>query len=150
MSALAQPEAPTCRSDAGYELFGSPENPVVAVLGGISASRHVASNRSNPVIGWWEDCVGEGRAIDVASFRILGIDYATGVDTRDTMTTADQARHLADVLDQAGIQRLHAIVGASYGGMIALAFAEAYPERVDRLIVISASHESNSFAEQDE
>jgi homoserine O-acetyltransferase len=41
---------------------------------------------------------------------------------------------------------VHAIVGASYGGMVGLAFAERYAERVDRLVVISAPHEPHPLS----
>jgi homoserine O-acetyltransferase len=35
---------------------------------------------------------------------------------------------------------VHAFVGASYGGMVALAFAERYPKRLERVVAISAPH----------
>ncbi len=62
------------------------------------------------------------------------------------MTTADQAEALASAIDQAGVGSLHALVGASYGGMVALAFGAKFPARVKRLIVISAAHESDPIA----
>ena len=49
-------------SAACYEITGAPGAPVVAVLGGISASKHVTSSASDPRQGWWEEVVGEGRA----------------------------------------------------------------------------------------
>ena len=50
------------------------------------------------------------------------------------------------VLDHLGIEKLAAIVGASYGGMVALAFGERYPQRVERLIVISAADQPHPMA----
>jgi homoserine O-acetyltransferase len=38
------------------------------------------------------------------------------------------------------------VVGASYGGMVALAFGVAFPARTKRLVVISAAHESDPIA----
>ena len=130
-----------------HELIGPHGAPVVAVLGGISASRHVASSASDATPGWWEPVVGDGRAIDLARHRVLGVDWldggrdARGLPAR-VVTTRDQADALAARLDLLGIDRLRAIVGASYGGMVALAFAAAYPDRVERLVAISAAHES--------
>jgi homoserine O-acetyltransferase len=49
-------------------------------------------------------------------------------------------------MDAAGIERLHAFVGASYGGMVALAFAVAFPTRVERLVIISAAHRPHPMA----
>ena len=133
-------------SAACYEITGAPGAPVVAVLGGISASKHVTSSASDPRQGWWEEVVGEGRAIDTKKFRVISIDYLTHVKGSPPVTTEDQARGLGRALDELGIDRLQAVVGASYGGMVALAFGAAFPARADRLIVIGAAHESDPMA----
>jgi len=129
-----------------YEIIGVRGAPVVAVLGGISASRHVASSPSDPSPGWWEDVVGPGRPIDTRHFRVLGIDYVSNESSTSSVTTIDQAEVLAAALDQAGIRSVHAVVGASYGGMVALAFGLKFGARTRRLIVISAAHESDPIA----
>jgi homoserine O-acetyltransferase len=129
-----------------YEVTGPRGAPAVAVLGGISANRHVTSSPSQPRAGWWEDVVGVQRAIDTARFRVISFDYLADGEGNSPVTTEDQAHALAAVLDHAGIDRLLAVVGASYGGMVALAFGAAYPERSDRLVVISAAHESDPMA----
>ncbi len=134
-----------------FELIGPRSAPAVAVLGGISATRHVVSNEHDPSPGWWDDIVGPGRAIDTNAFRVLGIDFLDGGRRGDgqperTVTTADQADALARVLDEVGVDRLHAFVGASYGGMVALAFAERYPDRLERFVAISAPHEPHPMS----
>jgi homoserine O-acetyltransferase len=127
-------------------VVGPADGPVVVALGGISATRHVTSNDIDPSEGWWEDIVGHGRGIDTRRFRVLGVDFADGGRARDgrparAVTTSDQADAIARALDAIGVEQAHAIVGASYGGMVALAFAERYPQRLERLVVISAPHE---------
>jgi homoserine O-acetyltransferase len=129
-----------------YEIIGPHGAPVVAVLGGISASRHVASSAFDPSPGWWEDVVGPGNAIDTRQFQVICIDYVTNGTNPASVTTVDQAEALAAALDQAGVRCVHAVVGASYGGMVALAFGVRFAGRVKRLIVISAAHESNPIA----
>jgi len=129
-----------------YEIVGPRGAPVIAVLGGISASKHTTSSASDPSPGWWEDVVGPDRPIDTRRFRILGIDYVASGTTSAPVTTTDQAEALAAALDHAGIHSLHAIVGASYGGMVALAFGARFASRTRRLIVISAAHESDPIA----
>ena len=57
-----------------YEIAGVAGGPVVAVLGGISATRHVTSSTSDQRRGWWDDVVGEDRAIDTRRFRVLSSD----------------------------------------------------------------------------
>jgi homoserine O-acetyltransferase/O-succinyltransferase len=133
-------------ADVRFEIVGPRGAPVIAVLGGISASKHVTSSVSDPSRGWWEDVVGPGHAIDTRQFQVIGIDYVGGGESGAPVTTTDQAEALAAALDYAGVRSLHAVVGASYGGMVALAFGAKFPSRTRRLIVISAAHESDPIA----
>ena len=48
-------------------------------------------------------------------------------------------RHIVEHL---GLESLHAIVGASYGGMVALCFAERHAALVGRIVVLSAADKS--------
>ncbi|HEV8217612.1 MAG TPA: homoserine O-succinyltransferase [Gemmatimonadaceae bacterium] len=134
-----------------FEIVGAAGAPVVAVLGGISATSHVTASEHDPAPGWWDAVVGPGRAINTNAFRVLGIDFLDGGRRDDgqparTVSTADQADAVARVLDALEIDRLHAFVGASYGGMVALAFAERHPERIDRVVAISAPHEPHPMS----
>jgi homoserine O-acetyltransferase/O-succinyltransferase len=134
-----------------HELIGPSGAPVVVTLGGVSASRHVTQTAADPRPGWWDAQVGSGRPIDTTAFRVLGVDYLDGGRKPDgrparIVTTHDQAAALVALLDSLAVDRVRAIVGASYGGMVALAFAERYPDRVDQLVVISAAHESHPMS----
>ncbi|MEO6187018.1 MAG: homoserine O-succinyltransferase [Steroidobacteraceae bacterium] len=131
----------------GYTLSGEPGMPVVLALGGISASRRVfdpAGGRN----GWWHEIVGPGKALDTLRVAVLGMDYLGGTgastgpaagDSFPSLSSYDQADAIRRLLEHLQIPRLTAIVGASYGGMVALAFGERYPALVERLIVISAA-----------
>ncbi len=135
----------------GHELAGAADAPVILALGGISAHRHVVSHRDVPTPGWWEGLAGAGRPLDLARCRVLGVDFRDGgrrADGRPTsvVTTRDQAEAIVAVLDALDIDRLDAVIGASYGGMVALALAEGWPSRVGRLVVISAPHETHPMA----
>lgn len=140
--------------DVGFRLLGEDGLPVVAVLGGISASRHVAACADDPTPGWWQQAVGRGRALDPERVQILSVDFlggphGTSVRGGGTLTsvhTRDQARMILLLMDELGIGRLHRVVGASYGGMVALAMAELFHARVDGAVVISAAHESHPMA----
>ena len=137
-----------------YSLFGDLTAPVVVALGGISAGRNVRANAHEQAAGWWQDFVGPAAAIDTQSFCVLGIDFLGGSGTttgpRDarfpSISTFDQARILAAVLDDIGVEQAHAIVGSSYGGMVALAFGALFPDRAGQLVVISAAHEPHPMA----
>ena len=121
--------------------------PVVLALGGISASRRVFDPRGGRE-GWWNEVVGPGKALDTQRVAVLGMDYLGGTGSSTgpaagvsfpSLSSYDQADAIHRLLDHLGIARLTAIVGASYGGMVALAFGERYASRVERLIVISAA-----------
>lgn len=133
-----------------YEVAGRADLPAVAVLGGISATRHAAPHARDPRAGWWEEQAGPGRGIDTTRFRTVGIDYLGSTlqpgDAVPWVDTRDQARALAAALDDAGIERLHAVVGASYGGAVALAFGALFPERANRVVMIGAAHEPHPMA----
>jgi homoserine O-acetyltransferase/O-succinyltransferase len=131
-----------------YRLVGNAEGPVVAVLGGISAHRIVAGA---PGEGWWPEMVGAGLGVDARQYRILGIDYIGGHGNSATpeagglfppISSYDQANALAEIVRHLGLRSLHAIVGASYGGMVALCFAERYPQLVGHIVVLSAADRS--------
>ena len=63
-----------------------------------------------------------------------------------TVSAYDQAELLLRLINHLGIASLRAIAGASYGGMVALAFGERYPDRVARLLVISAADRAHPMA----
>ena len=134
-----------------YELTGPESAPLVIVLGGISASRHITPNEIDGAAGWWQDSVGPGKGIDTTRFRVLGIDYLDGGRGDDgrplrIVTTHDQAAAIATLQATLALPRAHAVVGASYGGMVTLAFAERHAQRVGRIIVIGAAHESHPMS----
>ena len=117
-------------------IAGNPTGPLVAALGGISADRFVAAGRYRSM-GWWPGLVGPGLAVDPARHRILGLDFAADESGRYAPTTHEQAELLAAAIESVGGAPA-TIIGASYGGMIALALAERRPELVERLVIISA------------
>lgn len=129
-----------------FEITGPARAPVIAVLGGISSSRHVTSGKDDASAGWWEAVVRPGGLIDTRRYRVISFDYLGEAPRAEPVRTSDQADALASALDAAGVGRVHAVVGASYGGMVALAFGASYPDRAGYLVVISAAHASDPAA----
>ena len=123
-------------------LYGPEGAPVIIVMGGISASRHVADG-GKLGRGWWSTLVREGGPIDTSKFQVLGMDFAPAVESDnrpDSITTGDQAARLTRLLEHLKIKKAAAIIGSSYGGMTALAFAQNYPQKVGQICVIGAAH----------
>lgn len=134
-----------------YEVAGPVAAASIVVLGGISAHRHVCAHAADATPGWWEGIAGHGCAVDPSRHRVVSFDFLDGGRAADgrparEVSTHDQADALAAMLDELAVERVGAIVGASYGGMVALAFAERYPDRADRLVVIGAAHRSHPMA----
>ena len=90
--------------------------------------------------------VGPGAAIDLDRYAALGFDFAPGGDEQVRISPDDQARLIEIALDQLGVGRVHALVGASYGGMVGMALAQRAPHLVERLCIISAAHEPAPLA----
>ena len=137
--------------EVAYCLAGDPQSPLVVAFGGISAGRDVVA-REDGTPGWWHAMAGPGLPLDTDRFAVLGIDWLGGRGASSRLApelwldTRDQARAAAAVLDHLGVARAHAVTGASYGGMVALAFAATFPERLARLVVTGAAHESHPMA----
>ena len=120
-------------------LHGPETGQLVVVAGGISSGRFAAR--------WWSWAVRAGGPVDLDRARVLAFDLLPGRDEAGvTITTADQARLLALLLDALGEPVVDAFVGASYGGCVGLAFAAAFPERIGQLVAISAAHRSHPAA----
>lgn len=138
----------------GWRLVGPATAPVVCVMGGISASRYVClGDRERS--GWWSEIAGPARPLDTHRYRILSFDYLGGsgettgpraAESFPSISSYDQAELLLRLLNHLGIVALRAIAGGSYGGMVALAFGERYPERAGRLIVLCAADRPHPLA----
>lgn len=146
--------------DIAYETWGtlSPEKDNAILLHtGLSASSHAHSHASNPHEGWWEDMIGPEQPIDTNRYFVIctnllggcygstgpasadprtGVPYATDFPI---LTVRDMIRAQVLLLDHLGIDRLYASVGASLGGMQSVMLAGLVPERVGRLVSISAA-----------
>ncbi len=120
-------------------------------------------------IGWWHDFVGPGKALDTSRFFVVCANYlggcygSTGPSSIDPSTgepygsrfpsiaVRDIVDSQARLLDALGIDRVHAVVGGSMGGMNCLAFAARYPKRVSVVIPMATSfyattlHRINNF-----
>lgn len=124
-------------------IGGNPDGPLIVLLGGISANRFAAEDGAGGP-GWWAGLAGPGKTIDPARHRILGMDFIADDEGRSAPTSEEQAEALAALLAPLG--RPATIIGASYGGMIAVALAARWPELVERLVIVSAAHEPHPAA----
>lgn len=143
-----------------YECWGqlAPDGGnAVLVLHALTGDSHVEgpAGDGHPSPGWWPGLIGPGKPIDterwfvVAPNMLGGCQGSTGPsslapDGREYgarfphTTVRDQVRAQLRLADLLGVQRFHAVVGGSMGGMHALEWACTAPERTGRLVVLSA------------
>jgi homoserine O-acetyltransferase len=121
---------------------------------GIGATERGISSRSG--VGWWDRLIGPGKAFDTDRYYVLcsnvlgGCRGSTGPSSTDprtgrpygsafpVVTVADIVRAQRLLLDRLGIDTLLSAAGGSLGGMQALEWALAFPDRV-RSCILSAS-----------
>lgn len=129
------------------EWSGDPRLPAVWVAGGISAHRHVCASQVDTQPGWWQELIDAHVALDTRSHCLIACDWLGAEGEIDApISSEDQADAIAQALDLLGIRRLRAFVGASYGGMVGQAFAARHPQRIERLVCLSAGARPHPFA----
>lgn len=149
-----------------YECWGELSvnyDNAILIFTGLSVGAHAASSELNPKAGWWEFMIGPGKAIDTDRFFVIcvnslggcfgstgpeSINPATGrsygSDFPD-LTIEDIAKAGHHLLNELDIDHLHAVIGPSMGGMVALAYALQYPDECDFLVSISAASRALPF-----
>lgn len=135
-----------------FRQIGSRDLPTILVLGNLNG-RDIWQAEGSRAPGWWQDLIGPERALNPTCYQILAVDLlgAQGHSSSakhwagrnrpfPSLHPRDQARALAGLLEALGLTRLESAIGASYGGLVALALSELYPALVRRVLAISAGH----------
>jgi len=146
-----------------YETYGTlnaAKDNAILVVHALSGDAHAAGRHApdDKEPGWWDMMIGPGKAFDTSRYFVVcsnvigGCMGSTGPGSSNPTTHEPYAmdfpiitigdmvnaqRHLMEYL---GIERWYAVAGGSMGGMQALQWAVAYPERVERCIPIATTH----------
>jgi homoserine O-acetyltransferase len=150
-----------------YETWGElneARDNAVLLFTGLSPSAHAASSPADPSTGWWERMVGPGKALDTDRYFVIcvnslgscfgssgpsSVDPASGLAYRldfPDLSVEDIARGGYETIRALKIEQLFAVVGASLGGMVVLAFAAQFPGSARRVVSISGSPAASPFA----
>jgi homoserine O-acetyltransferase len=152
-----------------YETYGdlaTDKSNVILLCHALTGDQFVAS--THPVTGkpgWWERMVGPGKPIDTDRFHVicanvigscmgssgpasLRPDGSRWAMQFPVITVRDMVRTLVALLRDLGIDRLHAVVGGSMGGMQALSLAANWPDLAERVLVIASTsrHSAQNIA----
>ncbi|MGK7296310.1 MAG: E22 family MetX-like putative esterase [Candidatus Wenzhouxiangella sp. M2_3B_020] len=149
----------------GWEAYGKPNadrSNVILVAHHFSGTSHAAGryapDDADP--GYWDAIIGPGKAIDTDRFYVISSDTLVNANVHDehvvttgpasidprtgrrygldfpVVTIRDFVEVQRRLLDSLGIEKLHAVVGASMGSLQALEWAVTHPERVERMISV--------------
>jgi homoserine O-acetyltransferase/O-succinyltransferase len=150
-----------------YETFGAlnaSRDNAILICHAVSGDSHVARADESDVPGWWDTVVGPGKSIDTNKFFVVcsnilgGCRGTTGPNSTDPrtgkpyganfplITLADIVNLQARLIDHLGIDKLHAVVGGSLGGMQALAWAVTHPSRVANVALLATAPRLTSQA----
>lgn len=150
-----------------YGTLSAKKDNAILLFHALSGSQHAAgSTLSVPGTekrwtkdcqdGWWDAFIGPGKALDTSKWFIVCANYlggcygSTGPASENPATdkpygsqfpavrTSDVVRSQAALLDHLGIRKLHAVIGASVGGLLAINFATMFPERVKIVIPVAS------------
>jgi homoserine O-acetyltransferase len=148
--------------DLVYETYGTlnaNKSNAVLVCHALSGTHHVAGKYSDDdkYPGWWDNLVGPNKPLDTNSFFVIGVNNLGGchgssgpISINPTtnqkwgsqfpvVTVEDWVKSQALLADYLGIKQLAAVVGGSLGGMQALQWTIAYPDRVKHALVIASA-----------
>jgi homoserine O-acetyltransferase/O-succinyltransferase len=122
--------------------------PVVLALSAIASTHHRL-----------DFLIGPGRALDPANVVVVAVDALGNGLSSSPSTSArqpgmafppfsirDMVASQAALLDAIGIGRLHAVIGASMGGMQALQWAVSQPDRVGRVVAMTPMARTTPWA----
>ena len=148
--------------DLVYETYGelnAAKSNAVIICHALSGTHHVAGKyaETDKNAGWWDNLVGPNKPLDTNKFFVIGLNNlggchgSSGPSSNDPLTNRpfgasfpivtveDWVNSQARLLDYLGIDKLAAVIGGSLGGMQALQWTLAYPNRIRHALVIASA-----------
>jgi homoserine O-acetyltransferase/O-succinyltransferase len=136
-----------------YETYGTlnqDHSNAILIQHALSGDAHAAGyhDQIGNQLGWWDDCIGPGKAFDTDRYFVIcpnvigGCQGSTGPSSINpktgkpyglsfpVVTIGDMVRAQTCLIDHLGIDKLLAVAGGSMGGMQVLQWTASYPERV--------------------
>lgn len=143
-----------------YETWGelnADASNAILVCHALTGDSHVegSAGSGHPTAGWWPGLIGPGLPLDTERYFIVapnmlgGCQGSTGPSSLDAAgeeygadfpltSIRDQVRAQALLAEQLGIERFAAVIGGSMGGMHVQEWGVLFPQRTERLVILSA------------
>ncbi|EAT13030.1 homoserine O-acetyltransferase [Bermanella marisrubri] len=145
-----------------YETYGTlneDKSNAILICHALSGHHHAAGFHSEDDTkpGWWDACIGPGKAIDTNQFFVISLNNLGGCHGSTGPTSInpetdepyggdfpvlrvyDWVTSQARLADRLGIECFAAVVGGSLGGMQAMRWSIQYPERLKHCVIIASA-----------
>jgi homoserine O-acetyltransferase/O-succinyltransferase len=145
-----------------YETYGKlnpDKSNAILIVHALTGDAHAAGwhTLEDPNPGWWDDCIGPGKAFDTNKYFVMCINVVGGCQgstgpasinpatgkpfalSFPVITIRDMVRAQKKLVDHLGIRRLLAVAGGSMGGMQVLQWCASYPECVAAALPIATT-----------
>jgi len=148
--------------DIVYETYGelnSTRSNAILICHALSGDHHAAGYHSmdDKKPGWWDNCIGPGKAIDTSIFFVVclnnlgGCHGSTGPASIDLesgqnygadfplVTVRDWVLSQHRLMEVLEIEQWAAVIGGSLGGMQALQWSVDFPDKLKHAVVIASA-----------
>lgn len=158
----------------GWESYGTlnaDKSNAILITHFFSGTSHAAGKyaESDALPGYWDALIGPGKAIDTDRYFVFSSDTLVNLNARDpnVVTTGPASldpatgkpygvsfppvsiRDFVEVqkqlADHLGIQKFHAVMGPSMGGLQTLSWAVNYPDMMERIVPVICAGEIDAW-----
>lgn len=152
--------------EIAYETYGNlneKKDNAILVCHALSGDAHAAGfHEGDKRPGWWDYYIGPGKAFDTNRYFIISSNVIGGCkgssgpltingknekpfqSTFPFVSIGDMVNAQEKLISFFGIHKLFAVAGGSMGGMQALQWSVAYPDRLKNCIVMASSSEHSA------
>ncbi|TRW95199.1 homoserine O-acetyltransferase [Paracoccus sp. M683] len=152
----------------GYETYGTlneARDNAILIPHFFSGNSHAAGKyaESDEAPGYWDAIIGSGRAIDTDKWFVVSVDSPVNLGANDPnvittgpasinpatgkpwgmdfpiLTMGDFVETQKGLMEQLGIPKWHAVMGASMGGVQSYEWAARHPDLLGRVVPVIAS-----------
>ncbi len=157
----------------GWESYGKlneGKSNVILVPHFFTGNSHAAGKYKpeDAAPGYWDSIIGAGKPIDTDRFFVVSVDSLANLNAKSpaTITTGPASvdpgtgkpygmtfpvvtiRDFVNVqkllMDQLGVRKLYAVIGASMGALQAMEWAAGYPDMVERVVPVIGDAEASA------
>ena len=126
------------------------------------SGNHIAAGEKDGVTGWWDQIIGPEKAINTNKYYVVccnnlgGCSGSSGPTSIDPLTNkvygsnfplvsvSDWVTSQKMLMDKLNIPHWHMVLGGSLGGMQALQWSIAYPDKIKKAGIFAAAAKSST------